>query len=51
MTHLQNFIDVVLAIIAVEAILKPVTVRLTKRALRFLDNHFSWIPDWLHTPF
>ena len=51
MTHLQNFIDTVLAIIAVEAILKPITVRFTKRVLRFLDNHFSWIPDWLHTPF
>ena len=51
MTHLQNFIDVVLAIIAVEAILKPVTVRLTKVALRSLDKRFSWIPDWLHTPF
>ena len=50
MTHLQNFIDTVLAIAFVEALLKPITVRLSRRLIRFLDNHVNWIPDWLHTP-
>ena len=32
MTHVQNFVDTVLAIAFVEAIVKPVTIRATKRA-------------------
>lgn len=49
MTHLQNFIDTVLAIIAVEAILKPITVRLTKKVLKRADEEIGFIPDYLHT--
>ena len=49
MTHLQNFIDVVLAIVAVEAILKPITVRLTKKLLEQVDEKVGFIPDYLHT--
>ena len=49
MTHLQNFVDTVLAIAFVEAILKPVTVRATKRIIRWADSHVDIIPDWLYT--
>ena len=50
MTHLQNFIDTVLAIAFVEAILKPVTVRVTKHVIRWADSHVDIIPDWLYNP-
>ena len=49
MTHLQTFVDTVLAIAFVEAILKPITVRTTKRVLQWADNHIELIPDWLYT--
>jgi len=49
MTHLQTFVDTVLAIAFVEAILKPITVRATKRILQRADNHVDIIPDWLYT--
>ena len=49
MNHLSTFIDTVLAIAFTEAILKPITVRATKRALRWADNHIELIPDWLYT--
>jgi len=49
-THLQTFVDTVLAIAFVEALLKPVTVRLSRRLIRFLDAQVHWIPNWLHTP-
>ena len=50
MTHLQTFIDTVLAIAFVEAILKPITVRVTKRVIRWADSHLDIIPDWLYHP-
>jgi len=50
MTHVQNFADTVLAIAFVEAILKPITIRATKRVLRWADNHVEIIPDWLYHP-
>ena len=49
MTHLQNFIDTVLAIAFVEAILKPITVRLTKKLLKRADEKVGFIPDYLHS--
>ena len=50
MTHIQNFTDTVLAIAFVEAILKPITIRVTKRVLWWADNHVEIIPDWLYHP-
>lgn len=49
MTHIQTFVDTVLAIAFMEAILKPLTVRATKRVLQWADNHVEIIPDWLYT--
>ena len=49
MTHIQNFTDTVLAIAFVEAILKPITIRATKRLIGWVDGHVDVIPDWLHT--
>lgn len=50
MTHVHVFIDTVLAIAFMEAILKPLTVRATKRVLLWADNHVEIIPDWLYHP-
>ena len=50
MTHLQTFVDTVLAIAFVEALLKPITVRVTKRLIRWADSHVEIIPDWLYHP-
>ena len=47
---MTTFIDTVLAIAFMEVILKPITVRLTKRALRWADNHVDIIPNWLYHP-
>ena len=47
--HLSNFIDVVLAISFMEAILKPSVVRLTKFLLRELDEQIEIVPDFLHS--
>lgn len=48
MTHLQTVADTLLAIALMEAIVKPVTVRATKKALEWADGHIDWIPDWLY---
>ena len=46
---MSTFIDTVLAIAFMEVILKPITIRATKRVLRWADNHVEIIPDWLYT--
>jgi hypothetical protein len=45
---MTTFIETVLALAFMEVILKPVTVRITKRALRWADSHVDIIPDWLY---
>ena len=47
---MTTFIETVLAIAFMEVILKPVTVRVTKRVLRWADNHVDIIPNWLYHP-
>ena len=47
---MTTFIDTVLAIAFMEVILKPITVRITKRVLKWADNHIELIPDWLYAP-
>lgn len=48
---MTTFIETVLALAFMEVILKPVTVRITKRALQWADSHVDIIPDWLyHSP-
>ena len=46
---MTTFINTVLAIAFMEVILKPITVRVTKRVLKWIDNHVDFIPDWLYT--
>jgi len=46
---MTTFIETVLAIAFMEVILKPITVRITKRILQWADNHVEVIPDWLYT--
>ena len=48
MNHFSNFVDTVIAIAFVEAILKPITVRQTKKLLAWADAHVDIIPDWLY---
>ena len=48
MTNFQVVLDTVLAIALMEAIVKPITVRVTKKALEWADAHVSVIPDWLY---
>jgi len=47
---MTTFIETVLAIAFTEVILKPITVRATKRVLRWADNHVDIIPNWLYHP-
>ena len=47
---MTTFIDTVLAIAFMEAIVKPLTVRGVKRILLWADNHVDIIPDWLYHP-
>ena len=46
---MTTFVDTVLAIAFMEVLVKPVTIRITKRVLRWADNHVELIPDWLYT--
>ena len=48
MTNFQVFLDTVLAIALMEAIVKPVTVRLTRKILEWADKHVDVIPNWLY---
>ena len=34
---------------AVEVVIKPTIVRLSKRFLRVADRAVSWIPDWMYS--
>ena len=48
MTNFQVFLDTVLAIALMEAIVKPVTIQATKKALEWADKHVDVIPNWLY---
>ena len=48
MMHFSTILDTLVAIAFMEAIVKPVTVRATKKALEWADNHVDVIPDWLY---
>lgn len=48
MTNLQAIIDTLVALALMEAIVKPITVRLTKKALKWADGHVDVIPNWLY---
>ena len=48
MTNLQAIIDTLLALAFMEAIVKPIAVRATKKALEWADAHVDVIPNWLY---
>jgi hypothetical protein len=48
MTNFQLVIDTLLALALMEAIVKPITVRATKKALEWVDAHVYVIPNWLY---
>ena len=48
MIHVQTVTDTLLAIALMEVLVKPLTIRLTKKALEWADGHVDLIPDWLY---
>ena len=48
MSHIHTIIDTIVALALMEAIVKPVVVRITQKALEWADNHVEIIPDWLY---
>ena len=51
MSDARVIIDTLAAVALMEAIVKPVVTRLTKKALGWADQYFHFIPDWLyHAP-
>ena len=48
MSDVRVIVDTLVAIAFMEAIVKPVVTRLTKKALGWADQYFHFIPDWLH---
>ena len=46
----QLIIDTSWSASFMEVILKPITVRATKRVMRWADSHVEWIPNWLVLP-
>jgi len=51
MSDIRVVIDTLVAIAFMEAIVKPVTTRLTKKALGWADQYLHFIPNWLyHAP-
>ena len=51
MSDARAIIDTLVAVAIMEAIVKPVVTRLTKKALGWADHYLHFIPDWLyHAP-
>ena len=51
MSDIRVVVDTLAAVAIMEAIVKPVVTRLTKKALGWADQHLKFIPDWLyHAP-
>jgi len=48
MNDLRTIVDTLAALAVMEAIVKPIVVRLTKKALKWADKHIHVIPDFLH---
>lgn len=48
MTDLRAIADTLIALAVMEAIVKPLVVRLTKKALKWADRYIHFIPDFLH---
>lgn len=45
---LHVIIDLIVGLALMEAIVKPITVNLTQKLIRYIDTHVLWIPDWLY---
>lgn len=51
MSDLRAIVDTLIALAAMEAVVKPVVVRLTKKALKWADKYIHLVPNWLyHAP-
>ena len=48
MEHLRLILDTMVGLALMEAIVKPVVVRYSKKLLKLADGHIKWIPDWLY---
>lgn len=48
--HQLIVIDILVGFAIMEAIIKPLVVRASKHAMRWVDSHVEWIPDWLYYP-
>lgn len=48
MSDIRVIVDTLVAVALMEAIVKPVVTRLTKKALGWADQYFHLIPDWLY---
>ena len=48
--HQLIIIDILVGFAIMEAIVKPITVRVMKSLMRWADSHVKWIPDWLYHP-
>jgi hypothetical protein len=48
--HKLLIVDVLVGFAIMEAIVKPLVVRASKKAMRWMDSHVEWIPDWLYYP-
>lgn len=48
MTDLHIALDTFAALVAMEALVKPVAIRLGQWLLSNADTVAPWIPDWLH---
>ena len=48
--HKLLIVDVLIGFAIMEAIVKPLTVRTVRHAIRWIDSHVDWIPDWLYHP-
>lgn len=46
--HQLIVVDILIGFAIMEAIVKPLTVRAVKTAMRWIDSHIHWIPDWLY---
>ena len=49
MNHSQVIVDMLISFTLIEAIVKPIAKKLTQSAVKWIDSHVDWIPDWLHT--
>lgn len=48
MTDLHIALDVFVTLAITEVLAKPIAIKAGRAALKWLDTHVDWIPDWLH---